>query len=138
MILSIIWVKILLQWCLIFLKGNLAGLELFVNLINKLRKSHETVKHQENTLLWRFFYIKLWSFTSKTSEKVQMKKRWGRTPDIPRVNLFSDYILLELQFCVFLFPTSLVRTLLELFSCDISNIAKPSKRYKILQKIFLI
>lgn len=64
----------LLQWCLIFLKGNLAGLELFVKSINKLRKSHETVEHQDSTSLWRFFYIKLSLFTSKTSEKVQMKR----------------------------------------------------------------
>lgn len=119
-----------------FLKGNL-GLELVVKSINKLRKSHKTVEHQENTLLWRFVYIKVWSLTSKTSEKIQMKKGWARTLDIPRTIIFSVYMMLELYFCVFVFPTSLVRTLLELSSCNISNTAKPCKRYKILQKSFL-
>lgn len=120
-----------------FLKGNLCGLKLFVKSINKLRKSHRIVEHPENTLLWRFVYIKLWLLISKTSEKVQMKKGWARTLGIPRANIFFDYILLELHFHVFIFPTSLVRTLLELSSCDISNTAKPSKRYENLQKSFL-
>lgn len=112
-----------------FLKGNL-GFELVGKSINKLRKSHKTVEHQENTLLWRFVYIKVWSLTSKTSEKMQMKEEWSRTLDIPRANIVSVYILLELYFCVFIFPTSLVRTLLEPSSCNISNTEKPCKRYK--------
>jgi len=49
-----------------FLKANL-GLELCVMSINKLRKNHQTVEHQENIFLWRFVYIKIWSLTSKTS-----------------------------------------------------------------------
>lgn len=71
----------------------------------------------------------------KDKQKVQTRKEWDRTFNIPGANTFSCCILLELYFHIFILPRSLIRAFSELSSCDISNTAKHSKKYEILQEL---
>lgn len=71
----------------------------------------------------------------KDKQKVQTRKEWDRTFNIPGANTFSCCILLELYFHIFILPRSLIRAFSELSSCDISNTAKHSKKNEILQEL---